>query len=275
MRKKISSHLDFSDEELDIIDEIIITLALVFEEIVESVSSKGILQQSSKMAASLQYQTSVAYVIELLSLYQDQGRSTGEIKEEIAKMLSEEHQQALLHNESLMSKVLKNFEYDVISRIKGDKDIKAQSSTGISRKPKAKRPRRVGAHTISKLTRTVEDYTRILSNPKAIDLINRRLLNYGLLRETYSTIIRESFHAFKKADENFYNNLKMFKGLFPNINDDSMPDSKLFQERIKALSDTEMENLQQEVLTYFVENPNYPVFFIFSLYKFGIKISKK
>ncbi|MGC1134229.1 MAG: hypothetical protein WA941_15490 [Nitrososphaeraceae archaeon] len=44
LRKKISSQLDFSDEELHIIDEITITLALVFEEIVESVSSKGLLQ---------------------------------------------------------------------------------------------------------------------------------------------------------------------------------------------------------------------------------------
>ena len=61
----------------------------------------------------------------------------------------------------------------------------------------------------------------------------------------YSTIIKESFNAFKVGDENFYNNLKMFRELFPNINYTSMSDSKLFEERIKALSDTELENLQR------------------------------
>lgn len=86
-------------------------------------------------------------------------------------------------------------------RIRGDKNVKAQSSTDISRKPKAKRPRRVGAHTITKLTKTVEDYRRVLSNPKAIDFINCRLLKYGLLKEMYSTIIRESFHAFRVRDK--------------------------------------------------------------------------
>lgn len=271
MRKtKISLHLDFSDEELDIIDQITITLALVFEEVIENISSKSLLQQSSKMTSSLQYQTAVAYVIKLLTLYQDHGKFTGEIKEEIAKMLSEKHQQNLLKNESLMSKVLKNFDNDGITfRIRGNKNIKINSSAGISRKPKAKRPRRVGAHTISNLTRTIEDYKRVLSNPKGLDLINSRLLKYGLLKEMYSTTIRESFHAFKLGDEDFYNILKMFGVLFPNVDITSLPDRKLFQEQIKALNDTDIENLQQEVVIYLVENPHYPIVFIYSLYKFG------
>lgn len=271
-KNKISSRLDFSNEELDIIDQITITLALVFEKVMENLSSKGLLQQSSKMTASLQYQTTVAYVIKLLSLYQDRGRFTGEIKEEIAKMLSEKYQQDLLRNESLMSKVLKNFDnVGVTLRIRGDKDIKAQSPTDISKKPKAKRPKRVGTHTISKLTGTVEDYKRVLSNPKALDLNNYKLLKYGLLKKTYSTIIKESFQAFKVGDEDFYNNLKMFRVLFPNVDITSLPDPKLFQARIKALSDTDMENLQQEAVKYLVENPYYPIFFIYSLYKFGNK----
>jgi hypothetical protein len=271
-KKKTSSHLDFSDKELDIIDQITITLALVFEKVMENVSSKGLLQQSSKMTASLQYQTTVAYVIKLLSLYQDHGRFTRGIKEEIAKMLYEKHQHDLLKNESLMSKVLKNFDNDGITfRIRGDKNIQINLSAGISRKPKAKRPRRVGAHTISNLTRTIEDYKRVLSNPKGLDLINSRLLKYGLLREMYSAIIRESFHAFNVGDENFYNILKMFGVLFPNVDITSLPDRKLFQEQIKALSDTDTKNLQHEAVTYLVENPHYPILFIYSLYKFGNK----
>ena len=109
-KTKISSRLDFSDDEMDTIEQITFTLALVFEKIIGNMSAKGLLRQSSKMSSSLQYQTTVALVIKLLSLYNDQGHFTDEIKEEIAKMLSEKHQQDLLQNESLMSKVLKKFE---------------------------------------------------------------------------------------------------------------------------------------------------------------------
>ena len=265
----VPSQSDFTEEELDIIDEITITLALLFSNIIENMNSKNILQQSSKMSSSLSYLTTVAYTMKLIFLYHEQGQFTGEIKEEIAKMLCEKQQQDLLNNESLMSKVLKNFENNgVIFRVRGDQDIKAQSSTNISKKPKDRRPRRIGVHNISKFTRTVEDYKLALSNPKALEFINYRLVKYGLLSETYSTIFKESFQAFKKGDESFFKNLEMFKVLFQGVDFDLMPDSKTFQALIKSLSDTEMESLRQQFLTYYIKNPNYPIFFIFSLYKF-------
>jgi len=264
------SESDFTVDELEIINEITITLALVFEEIIKNVNASDMLQQTSKMASSLKYQTTFAYGIKLQSLYEEKGRFPDEIKEELAKMLSEDRQRALLTNESMMSKVLKNFDDDGITlKIKGDKDIKAQSPRSVKRKPKVGKPRRVGPHIISKLTTTVEDYKRILSNSKALGLINRKLLNYGLLGEVYSKIIKESFHAFQNGDENFYNYLNMFKSLFPNVADTSLLDPKLFQVRIKQLTEAKMENLQKEAIAHLVENPSYPVFFIFSLYKLG------
>lgn len=262
------SRLDFSDEEMDIIDQITITLALVFEKVIENISAEKLLQQSSKISSSLQYETTVVYTIKLISLYDLQGRFTDEIKEEIAKMLSEGHQQHLLHNESLMSKVLKNFENDgVIFKIKEKKNIKLQSPKSIKRKPKVGKPRHVGPYIVSKLTRSVEDYKRILTNPRALDLINNKLSKHKLLGKMYSTIIREAFNAFENGDENFYNALKMFKAIFTDVDDTSLPDPKLFQEQIKLLSEGDKENLAQQTKAHFLENPNYPIFFIFSLYK--------
>ena len=274
MRKaKSSSGSEFTDDELEIIDEITITLALVFEDVIRNVNSNSIIQQTSKLASSMQYQTTFAYAIGLLSLYDEKGRFPDEIKEEIAKMLSEDHQQDLLTNESMMSKVLKNFEDDGITfKIRGDKDIKIQSPRSIQRRRKVGKPRRVGPHIVSKLTTTVEDYKMILSNSKATDLINRRMLNYGLLREAYSKIIKESFHAFQKGDENFCKNLDMLKPLFPE-HDESMPDAKLFQEQMRLLTNEELENLQDQALVHLIENQSYPILFIFSLYKFGRKRS--
>jgi len=69
--------------------------------------------------------------------------------------------------------------------------------------------------------------------------------------------------------KDFYDNLGMFRDLFPNVDITSLPDPKLFQKQIKALSGTEMENLQQQAIAHFIDNPHYPIFFIYSLYKFG------
>jgi hypothetical protein len=122
-RTRHLSRLDFSDEDNDIIDQIIITLALVFEKVIENISAE------------------------------------------------------------------------------------LQSPKSIKRKPKVGKPRRVEPYIVSKLTRSVEDYKRILSNPRTLDLINNKLLKHKLLGKMYSTIIREAFSAFEKGDESFYNAL--------------------------------------------------------------------
>jgi hypothetical protein len=127
----------------------------------------------------------------------------------------------------------------------------------------------MGPFIISKLKPTIEEYRQILSDPKAVELVNRTLLKDGLLREVYSTIVRGSFHAFTKGDESFYNALEKFKILFPNVDNTSLPEPKLFQERFKSLSEGEMESLQEKTITHFVKNPSFPIFFIFSLSKFA------
>jgi hypothetical protein len=88
-----------------------------------------------------------------------------------------------------------------------------------------------------------------------------------LLRKTYSKIVTEAFLAFEEGNESFYGTLKMFKNLFPDMNDASLLDPKLFQRRIRSLSEAKKKSLRQEVISYLVKNPSSPVFFIFSLSK--------
>lgn len=269
-KKKTAERSEFTDEDGEIIEEITITLAIMFDNIINNLSSQDILEHSSRIASSMKYQTIVAYVIRLQSLYGEQGRFTSEIKEEIAKMLSEERQRGFLNNESVMSKVLKNFERNgVIFKIKGKKEIKAQSPRSLRRKLKTGRPRRVGHPIISKLTKAVEDYKRILSNPKALGIINHNLLKYRLVEKTYSEMIQEVFDAFKKGDKKFFNALKMYRTSFPNIDDGSLPDPELFQKRINSLSDAELKSFQQQTVNHFLKNPSTSIFFIFSLSKLG------
>ena len=57
--------------------------------------------------------------------------------------------------------------------------------------------------------------------------------------------------------------------LLTDLDDSPLPDPQLFQERLKSLSEAEIENLQKQAIAHLVESPNYAVFFIFSLYKLG------
>ncbi len=268
IRKKKSPLSEFTEDDKEIIKEITITLAIEFAKILENLNVRDILEQSAKIASSMQYSTFIAYTLHLIYLYHDQGRFPEEIKSEIASMLIKKHQEVFLHNPTVMSKVLKMSEnYGVTLKIKDKKNIKTQSPKSIPRKPKIGRSRRVGRYVVSKLTSTAEDYKRVLSNSRALDLINSELLKYGLLRNTYSTIITEAFLAFEEGDENFYDALKMFKILFPNVDDTFLRVPKLFQRRIKSLSERKKESLRHEVISYLVKNPSSSVFFIFSLSK--------
>jgi hypothetical protein len=260
---------------MEIIFEITITLARVFQNIIDNLKVNGIVDAAKKMNSSLQLQVAIFYIIKLLSIYQEHGRFTYEIKEEIAKMLSEEHQQAFQKNDSVMSKVLKLFEDGgIIFKVRGKDMVKKKSPESIARRVKGSKPRRVkgskprraGPFIISKLKPTIEEYKQILSDPRAVELVNQTLSKDGVLREAYPTIIRESFHALKEGDESFYNALEKFN---PNIDSTSLPTPKLFQEQFKSLSEGEMESLQKETITHFVKNPSFPIFFIFSLSKFA------
>lgn len=65
----------------------------------------------------------------------------------------------------------------ILFRIEGKKEIKQKSPKSIKRKPKAGEARRQGLHIVRKVTSTVEDYEKILSNPNALSLINKNLKN--------------------------------------------------------------------------------------------------
>ena len=124
----------------------------------------------------------------LRNINNEKGMYPKQIKKEITKISKElykKSQEDFLANSSNLSKVLKEVEdVEIIFSIIGKKKIKEQSPKSIPRKSKAgmyQEERLEGPPVVKKLTGTVEDYKKILSNPQALDSINNNLIKYGKL----------------------------------------------------------------------------------------------
>lgn len=172
----------------------------------------------------------------------------------------------IVTSRSRLSKLLKEFEEKGIFLRTKESDYKMISS---------KRPRRtkfeekrVGYPSAYKLESKVEDYIRILSNPKALEFINKKLLKHGSLEKAYDLIFRNAIELFKNSGEGFFDFLFMFKRLFPNVDPTIIPDPKLARQAINSAKEQDLEALRKDFVNHFLENPEASVFFVFSLTKF-------
>ena len=267
---KNPSQFRFSDKEKDIINQITFVVTRLFhsfitdhkylKKIIEPFSKLN-LRENDKDLARL----GLMLILRIMS-HKGVAMFPDEINKELARVLSKGSKDVFLENPSTLAKVLKEFEDgNILFRIEGKKNIKRQSPKSIRRKPKAGEARRQGFHIVRKVTNTVEDYERILSNPDAIGLINKNLLKYGKLREVYELLSRDTFDLFKRADTEFYNSLPMFGEPFPEINSDATPYPELFQKAFKSAGQNELELHRKEFVNRLLENPLSGLIFVFSL----------
>jgi hypothetical protein len=272
MRKngKNPSQFRFSDKEKDIINQITFVVARLFHSFITDHKdlrkmiepfSKLNLRENDKDLARL------GLMLDLKNMsHEEGGMFPNQINKELARILLNGSNDVFLENQSTLAKVLKEFEdANILFRIEGKKNIKHQSPKNIRRKPKAVEGRRQGFHIVRKVTSTVEDYERILSNPDAVSLINKKLLEYGKLREVFELFSRDAFDLLGKADTEFYNSLPMFGEPFPEIKPDAIPDPQLFQEAYRSAGQDELEDHRKEFVDHLLKNPLSGLFFIFRL----------
>jgi hypothetical protein len=184
--------------------------------------------------------------------HKEGGMFPNQINNELARVLLKGSNDVFLENQSTLAKVLKELEdTNILFRIEGKKNIKHQSPKSIQRKPKAGEARRQGFHVVRKVTSTVEDYERILSNPAVVSRINKNLLEYGKLREVYELFSKDAFDVFKMADTAFYNSLPMFGEPLPEI--------------FRSAGQNELEFHRKEFVNRLLENPLGGLIFMFSL----------
>jgi hypothetical protein len=179
-----------------------------------------------------------------------------QINKELARVLLKGSNDVFLGNQSTLANISKEFEdANILFRIEGKKNIKHQSPKSIPRGLKAREAKRQGYHIVRKVTSTVEDYEKILSNPNSLSLINKNLKKYGKLKDVYELFSKDAFELLKKADPEFYNILPVFGQVFPEIKTDAMPDPQIFQEAIKSVGEDDFEQLRKEFVNLLMENP--------------------
>jgi hypothetical protein len=271
----------FTDHETEIIEQIIITLAIMLDNIIKDYKNpeqtmKDYLEINSSETNLLRVFTALI----LGNINNERGMYLGEIREEISKLLYKKSQEDFLANSANLSKVLKEFgDIEITFSITGKKKIKELSpKSTVGRKPKVRMYQEEGPEgppVVKKLTDTVEDYKKILSNPQALHFINNKLIKYAKLEEAYNLIVDNAFSFFKKGNEDAYKFLDAFKVLFHNdtnaiMDTNTMPDRKLFREAINSRTEQELEELKEQFVRHLMENPSNSVFFIFSLAKFAV-----
>ena len=175
------SQPQFTDHEVEIIDEITITLAMILGNYIrEYKNPKRMMGMYSKVSSSEKSLMRVFMSSSLRNMSHQEGVYPVQIKENLTKIsraLFKESRGVFLNSRSRLSKLLKDFETaGVILSIKGKKKIKKESPKSIPRKPKIGKERREGYPIVYKLTSAVEDYKKMLSNPQALYLINKKLI---------------------------------------------------------------------------------------------------
>jgi hypothetical protein len=266
---KNSSQNRFSKDEINIINQITITVAALFHDfikdhkhlkkMIEPVSKMGLGDNKKDLAR-------LGLTLNLRNMSRKEGMFSDQINKDLARILLKGSEELFLKNKSTLSQVLKEFENkNFLFKIEGKKNIKYESPKSIKRKPKVGEAKRQGYPIVRKVTGTVEEYERILSNPKAVNHINKNLSDFGILKKVYILLSNDVFNMLEKADQKFYHFLPIFSEIFPEIKTNMIPDPQLFQNAIKSAGQDEIKHLKKEFIDHLLENPLSSIFFIFSL----------
>lgn len=269
---EITSLNNFSEHEIEIIDEITITVAIELSDYLKAYKKPSTITKAySKLTSSEKKLSKVFMTLMIPNMNQERGMYPEEIHKkltEISKLLFNESRDTFLNRRSTRSKLLKEFEnHGIFSSIQGKKKIEHESHKSVERRRKGAKDKREGYPIVYKLTGTVKEYKEILSNPKCLHVINNRLQRHGILEKAYDLISKHAFYVFKKGDEEKYNFLQIFKAMFPKLDLDDVPDPKAFKEQINTLGEKELEKLRKEFVKHLLKTPNSSILLVFSLTK--------
>jgi hypothetical protein len=272
----IPSQTHLSDYEMEIIDQITITLAIVLDNRIKDLQDpEQVMKEYADINSSLANITRAFTATILENINQEKGAYQSQIKKDLIEMsmgLYRKSMEDFLANSPNLSKVLKEFEdAGIIFTITGKKEIRDKSPKSIPRKPKVEtyeKEKLVGPPVVKKLTSKPEEYVKIISNPQALDIINKRLIKYGKIEKAYNLIFKNAITFLQEGDEKTYDFLQGFKALYPNIGGGEILDPTQFKQNINHITEQELESLGKQFVRYVLDNPNGTLFFLFSLAKF-------
>lgn len=264
-----ASRTQFNNHEMEIIEWIIINLAIVLDNCIKDLRNpERIMKKYYYINSSEANITRAITGLVLANIINEKGAYREMVKKtiiETSPTLFKRSQEIFLANPSNLSKILREFEDAGISfRLTGKKEIKKESPNSVQRKNKAE-PYERKKIVLIKLKPTVEEYKKMLSNRQALDLINNTLRKYRLLEKTYDLILENAFYAFKQGDDKWYDFLQAFKVMLSGSDQNAIPDSRLFRKGFNLLGNNELEELRKGLVQRLLDTPISSVFFTFSL----------
>src|SRR5215218_6107697 len=181
MAKKSKNPAQFTEDEMKLINGITVSIAIKLHDFIQDYNDPE--KYSKDLSKILESDKGLALstlFFNINNMSSDQTFFPEEINEKLAKTLAKESQHYL--NSPDLSKVLKSLKNaGLFLHTTGKQNIKKQSPESIPRKQKTGEPRREGYYSIYKISNKVEDYKKILSNPQAVELINKTLKESGVL----------------------------------------------------------------------------------------------
>lgn len=258
---------EISDNNTEIINEIIMTLAIILNNYIENHgkhSAEDLAQGYSTLGSRNNKLAFTSLISSLYSVDYSEGLYPEQVNKHIARHLLKQNINYM--NLPDLSKLLKKLEpYGIFYKIEGKKNIKLKSPEGLPRKPKAGIKRREGYYVIRKTTRSIEDFKRIIGDPNTLAVINQRLSGYhDLLRIFYELLVDDIIEAIKKGNEQINAFLTAcLTSTFPNL-DRNKVDWESFKKKLENRARKNLEEDKKAFVSYLLQNPN-SHFFILSL----------
>lgn len=254
------SQIQFSDHEIEVINEIIIGLAVIIDKYINNyVTPEKRFDKVKNLDDSTMHWLLMLFGARTPEY--DKGIFPEQMNKQLARILDRDYNTDYLNNPAMqvkLSRLRKELEaVEVLETIHGKKNIKKESPMSFPRKPKTGEPKRVGPPILYRTSKRVKDYMKILSNPKASTYITRMLLKFANLDKAYDLMSKNAFYFLNKGDENYYNIMaKYVEATYPEeIDKDQEANIRALSSIFQGHKEEIMEMIRKEFIRFLRENP--------------------
>ena len=161
----------------------------------------------------------------------------------------------------------------MLLNIRGKDKIKKQVPSALPRMRKGegyKGSKREGYYSVYKITHDLATLNKVISNPQAIQVIHNQLKDYGVLEKFYYFMGLATLHALMKGNEDMFqlatvgaqatlnNNIEAQNALSEVGLDNKQIHAELWEpikSNLRSLKEEELENLVREMVEYALNNP--------------------
>jgi hypothetical protein len=291
MPKKAKNHAHFTDDEKEMINEIItVCIAKIYHFISIQNNPKQYAEKILKLSDSKKSFALAYYILGAINMLPEQVFFSKDENEKLAKEISQEilhmveistntvldlARESLLYLKSWeMTEVFQNLtDHGLFVNVRGKGDIKQHIPHALPRLRKGdgyEMSKREGRYSVYKITQDLTTLNKVISNPKAMQHIYNKLKDYGILKKFYLFNGLAVMYALRDGDEDMFQLATVGTQQILNNNPEAQAaldkvglDNKQIQHSawgpirnyLLSLKEEELRKLVEEMVDYLIENP--------------------